>query len=488
MSRPPEVEKKVAKTLFNPEKTVANRDRAKELFADAKLLPNLYPPVIGKPDSILTAAQNAYGLMGMSDTRLRNLTSFYPTVLVPILPRFAPGMIVTRDYQLNHLVVTSPEQAERADVQKSAEFAGDTLTKEGARQRALKKLINSAFDRRALEGYMQNLDAIIETEMEKWAKIESKDLPIKTSIFDLVSKIAASTLMGGIEISEKLMKNIVLVTTKGLQIEGLRMAFPVLKLLPVPPGSREYDRVLAETTEEIKNLLKKDMKVADNSIFALLKRAMVEGDSIEGLGGNLTEEEAVREFLGIFAAAFETTATVVMWALAHLSQNEEMYERLREEAMSFEGPFDPHKSSYAQQCFDEAGRLYPPAWRQMRQVVEDCEMKVGERTMRMKKDTLIVTLVHLMHRNPDVWGEDAEMFNPEHTSPENLANVNRLHKGAYVPWTEGIHVCPGKTLSKMEGAKILHAFARRNTFKDLQAMIRIFPKPHYGTALSPVMN
>src|SRR5258708_27354980 len=79
---------------------------------------------------------------------------------------------------------------------------------------------------------------------------------------------------------------------------------------------------------------------------------------------------------------------------------------------------------YSRQCFDESARIWPPAWRQMRQANKDIELQVGENKINVPKDTVIVVLTYMLQCNPKIWGEDADKFDPEHSTAENIIKID----------------------------------------------------------------
>lgn len=54
--------------------------------------------------------------------------------------------------------------------------------------------------------------------------------------------------------------------------------------------------------------------------------------------------------------------------------------------------------------------------------------------------TLLVNFYSL-HRRPDIWGEDAEKFNPDHFLPEN---VEKRHPYSFLPFSGGQRNCIGE--------------------------------------------
>lgn len=51
-----------------------------------------------------------------------------------------------------------------------------------------------------------------------------------------------------------------------------------------------------------------------------------------------------------------------------------------------------------------------------------------------------LSIFHL-HRNKDVWGPEADLFNPDNFLPENIC---KIHKYAFIPYSSGPRNCIGK--------------------------------------------
>jgi cytochrome P450 len=102
--------------------------------------------------------------------------------------------------------------------------------------------------------------------------------------------------------------------------------------------------------------------------------------------------------------------------------------------------------------FDEAVRLYPPAWGLAREAREEDEI-MG---YTIPKGAIIIVGTYVTHRRPDLWPEP-EQFRPERF----MAASGARHKFAYLPFGGGPRLCIGQTFALMEGPLVLATLAQR---------------------------
>src|SRR5690606_16170391 len=114
-------------------------------------------------------------------------------------------------------------------------------------------------------------------------------------------------------------------------------------------------------------------------------------------------------------AGHETVASGLAWSLYLLAQH-------------------PTGASSAD-VFDEALRLYPPAWLITRQALGPDELAGTE----IPANALIITSPYWLHRHPAAW-DDAEQFRPGRPLPRT----------GYVPFGAGPRLCIGRGMSLVE--------------------------------------
>jgi cytochrome P450 len=203
-------------------------------------------------------------------------------------------------------------------------------------------------------------------------------------------------------------------------------------------------------------------KRIDAFILDLIDNASDEGRSLIGpIRRQLASNDAAGmrdEIITLFFAGFETTARTLTFALYLLARHPQWIEAVHAEAASaLSGGFADHRilerlpTSMA--IVHETLRLYPPASFIARETTEACE--IGG--YRVPKKAMVVLSPHLTHRHRDYW-PDGEAFRPDR--PE-LAEIQRLPKGAYLPFGLGPRVCLGRHMALIEATLGLAMFATR---------------------------
>jgi cytochrome P450 len=103
--------------------------------------------------------------------------------------------------------------------------------------------------------------------------------------------------------------------------------------------------------------------------------------------------------------------------------------------------------------FNEALRLYPPAWLITRKAIE-ADVVMG---CAVPAGALVILSPYTLHRHPAFW-PNPETFDPERFLPEAEAQQLRY---AYIPFGGGPRQCIGNNFALVEGQLILATVARR---------------------------
>jgi cytochrome P450 len=104
-------------------------------------------------------------------------------------------------------------------------------------------------------------------------------------------------------------------------------------------------------------------------------------------------------------------------------------------------------------AFEEALRLYPPAWIITRRALADDELG----GYAIPAGALVVLSPYTAHRDPAFW-QEPEHYDPERFSPERSAGRPRF---AYFPFGGGPRLCIGNTFALLEAQVVLSQVASR---------------------------
>ncbi|CCO32700.1 hypothetical protein BN14_06763 [Rhizoctonia solani AG-1 IB] len=143
-----------------------------------------------------------------------------------------------------------------------------------------------------------------------------------------------------------------------------------------------------------------DMKI----IHAYVKPILVR----QGSKPMKQNETVIRdEIINILVAARDTTAASLTFAVYMLSQNPEIMARLREEIIDRLGT----SSIPTPQDLKEM-KLFPPVPANSRAAKKSTVLKVKDKNYFVPSGTRIIWSTLLMHRRKDLWGPDADEFDP----------------------------------------------------------------------------
>jgi cytochrome P450 / NADPH-cytochrome P450 reductase len=197
---------------------------------------------------------------------------------------------------------------------------------------------------------------------------------------------------------------------------------------------------------------------ADNT--DLLGRMITGVDKQTGL--TLPDENIRAQCLTFLIAGHETTSGLLSFAIYFLLDHPEYLNRAREEVDRVLGgtlqpTFDQvHELTYVRQVLDEALRLYPTASGFRRHAKEDTV--IGGGRYAIPQDLAMMVFSPMLHRDESIWGEDADEFNPDHTTPERMSTIP---PNAYKPFGTGMRACIGRQFALQEATLVLGMLLQR---------------------------
>ncbi|EEP76268.1 predicted protein [Uncinocarpus reesii 1704] len=195
--------------------------------------------------------------------------------------------------------------------------------------------------------------------------------------------------------------------------------------------------------------------------------------SIALQSGVFADETLVDQVMTFLAAGHETTATSLQYAIHLLCKHPEMQTRLRDEIHSNipspNGTLPTTVSAtqidslpYLNAVCNETLRYYPPAPFTVRQAARDTTVL----NTFIPKGTRISIGILAMNRHPELWGPDAETFNPDRWMGPGKGNTGGASSNyGHLTFLEGPRSCIGSGFAKGEMACLLAALVGRFEFE-----------------------
>ncbi|MFJ5966311.1 cytochrome P450 [Streptomyces sp. NPDC093060] len=178
-------------------------------------------------------------------------------------------------------------------------------------------------------------------------------------------------------------------------------------------------------------------------------------------GERLSAENVRKQVITFLVAGHETTSGALSFALYYLARHPEVAARARAEVDRVWGDtpepgYDQvAKLRYVRRVLDESLRLWPTAPGYAREARQDTVL-AGEHPMRRGAWALV--LLPMLHRDPEVWGEDPERFDPDRF---DAAAVRARPPHTFKPFGTGARACIGRQFALHEATLVLGLLLRR---------------------------
>uniref|UniRef100_K4ABK5 Cytochrome P450 n=1 Tax=Setaria italica TaxID=4555 RepID=K4ABK5_SETIT len=206
-----------------------------------------------------------------------------------------------------------------------------------------------------------------------------------------------------------------------------------------------------------------------------------------GSAETLTADEVIDECKTFFAAGQETTATLLVWAMFLLAVHPQWQDRVREEVLrEFRGGDGEAPSAdvlgqlkLLHMVLLETSRLYPPIVYIQRRAAMDVELA----GIKVPQGTVISIPIAMLHRDKEVWGPDADEFNPMRF--EHGATKAAKDPKALLSFSLGPRVCTGQNFGIVEVQVAMAMILRKFSFSLSSKYVH---KPKYLLSLTPKLG
>lgn len=210
---------------------------------------------------------------------------------------------------------------------------------------------------------------------------------------------------------------------------------------------------------------------------------------LEALTGETRNPIKLRdESLNVLLAGRDTTASLLSWTILLLARHPHIFTRVRSDILEQFGKYDqPRNMDFAslkscqslQHFLKETLRLYPVVPFNRRCATKDTTLprgggKDGVSPIYIRKGRTVMYSTYVLHRRKDIWGEDAEIFNPDRW-------VGRKVTWEYIPFNGGPRTCIGQQFALVRASYVLVRLLQRfDKIEDVHSDKEI----RYGVSLT----
>ncbi|KXJ83301.1 hypothetical protein RP20_CCG007746 [Aedes albopictus] len=444
---------------------------------------NSYPQTIGIVEPWYPLIGNGLLFLGQTDVKkFQNLEKVCSTGKEDLFRLYLGEKIIfyTNDVNMAQKIMTNPNCMNRPymydffNLNKGL-FAAKTHLWKGQR-----KALNPAFNMKILESFVpifcdatknmvQRLDAIPAGEtiniMEHLLRCTLEMLCATTFEFDVNDFAKIDEMLHGMEsffyyAAKRMLKFQYHLDFIYRWTKDYREQTSVHKFMHTY-GMQIYNNANEKYT---KGLLTND-QTEDGNNEGFRKPQLFVNQIFSNISRKFTREEIVENILTILGAGTDTSATEVAYVLLQLAMYPSYQQKVYEEIMRVFPEAEPHitteslkRLQYTEMVMNECFRIYPVAPNLLRENTEDVTLCGA----RIPKGSIFGISIYTIHRRKDIWGPDADRFNPERFSPERSAG---RHPFAFLAFSGGSRNCLGARYAMISMKIMLVYLMKKYHFK-----------------------
>lgn len=349
------------------------------------------------------------------------------------------------------------------------------IVSDGDDHQRRRRLVQPAFHRRQIDGYVATMAANADAVMSAWRP--GMHIDLYQGFRQAIRRSTIELLFG-----ERL------VADEPVLGERLQVALDLLDLHPallpvrrVLPAYRRAVVARAEVDRLVRAEIERRRTGPGDQRTDVLTALMEARDED---GGTLTDVEIVDQVISLIAAGYETTSAALAWAMLSTLREPGVWQRAHEEVRAVvddECPLtatDLPRLEYLDGVVHESLRLYPPGVVDVRKAVAPFSF-AGH---RIPAGRFVVFSPYLTHRLPEVW-PDPLRFDPASWDPSS-EDYRKPGPHEFLPFGGGPHRCIGATLATVELKTMLAQLVRRASLRldgdDHEPIGLIAMRPKHG--------
>ncbi|WP_374963414.1 cytochrome P450 [Spongiibacter tropicus] len=324
-------------------------------------------------------------------------------------------------------------------------FPDGLMLKDADAHRYDRKILQSAFKKSAIEGYLDTMNPHLERGLTAWP--QNKSFFFQHAVKQLLLEVAAEVFLG-VEMGDEAS------SVNTAFVDTMLASMAVFKI-PVP-GTLWYRGLKGRKHLEdfVMTHIAAKRETEAQDIFSQICHATDED-------GNVFSDSAVRDhIIFLLFAAHDTTTSTLCSIVYALAKHPEWQQRLREEyqslgtaSLSYD---DLSKLEDTKLVFKEALRMYPPVPAIPRRTVKDMEL-FG---YHIPKNTSVGLSPLFTHYMEEYWSNPTQ-FDPERFSKARAED--KKHFFQWIPFGGGAHKCLGLNFAEVQTKLFLfHLLTRYN--------------------------
>jgi cytochrome P450 len=352
-------------------------------------------------------------------------------------------------------------------------FGNGIFTSEGDFWMKQRRLSQPAFHRNHIGAMAKVIVECVEKTLASWdAKPDGSQIDLQHEMVHLTLSVAGRTLFSTDLTNHA--TDVGLAVRDAFEVLNHKMNnYPFVFPLWVPTqDNKQFNRakgILDSVITKIISERRKDSQVHHDFLGMLMSAKDEES------GQGMSDEQLKDEVLTLLVAGHDTVAASLAWTWIMLSKHPHVRAQLHDElknVLNGRTPdlADSERLTYTKMIFDETLRLYPPAWGQPRQSIDE-DVIDG---YYLPKNAFVSLNQYTTHRHPEFW-EKPEEFDPERFTPDKVKGRPRF---SYFPFGGGARVCIGQNLALLEAQLAIATIAQRYQIDILPGQT-IVPDPTF---------